>query len=92
MHVQHVGIFWLIYNAQKSGIQITTQYLLAKTKLTRPSILSIMAGLEQIGLIKKTTIAASHGKGRMFEFSIDIPAELIQEITASFLKPKKSDL
>jgi predicted transcriptional regulator len=79
MALQHLGILWIIYEYSDSDEPITTAKLQELTNVHGTTIIKYCTRLESLGLVKKTQIKASHGKGRAYAYTPGLPEELLSE-------------
>jgi predicted transcriptional regulator len=79
MALQHLGILWIIYEYSDSNEPITTARLQELTNVHGTTIIKYCTRLESLGLVKKTRIKASHGKGRAYAYTPGLPEELLSE-------------
>lgn len=76
MRVQYVGIFFIIAEAQRRDYIVTTQFLVDVTRIDKTGILKATKALEVLGFIKRKKILAAHGRGRAWQYVIDLPEDM----------------
>jgi hypothetical protein len=71
MQMQHMGLYWFIHFRAMANRdeQITTSTLMRDLKLNRMAIHTMTANLVELGLLQKTQVLATHGRGRMWAFT-----------------------
>lgn len=79
MALQHLGILWIIYEYSDTNEPITTARLQELTNVHGTTIIKYCTRLESLGLVKKTRIKASHGKGRAYAYTPGLPQEILSE-------------
>jgi DNA-binding MarR family transcriptional regulator len=86
MALQHLGILWIIYEYSDAQDPITTARLKELTKTTSTAIIKYTERLENLGLIKRKRVTASHGKGRAWEYHPTLPDDLLSKAFRGILE------
>ena len=90
LRLQYIGLFTVIYLAQKRGNIVTTEFLINSLSSDRAGTLRLARGLIKLGLIKRIQILAKHGKGRTFQFEIALPDDMAEDLINEYLMKKVS--
>jgi hypothetical protein len=70
------ALYWLIINGTKAGTTVTTAKLGQQTNITPTRLIALAERLENLGLITRERITASHGKGRAWAYHPVMPTDL----------------
>jgi predicted transcriptional regulator len=84
MKVQHLGIYFVILHLHDHGEKPTASNIAKFTRVASTQITKIANRLLSLGLVQRTALHASHGRGRQYMYYPIIGLDHLAALTAIF--------